>query len=232
MASIIQNICRFGVLSAGHRLQPLALNNAKRLLSLSAVHKSHLISKKAPAFETNCLIGDKFKTVNQSMFDNKYNVLFFYPLDFTFVCPTELVAFEDHLSEFKAINCNVVACSVDSHFSHLNWNKMPRKEGGLGGVSYPILSDLTRQIATDYGVLSDKGDIALRGLFIIDSKGIVRHSSINDTGVGRNVQEVLRLVKAFQFHDEHGEVCPANWQPGSQTIKPDTSRAKEFFEKQ
>jgi alkyl hydroperoxide reductase subunit AhpC len=159
----------------------------------------------------------------------KYLVLFFYPLDFTFVCPTEIIAFSDRVKEFRDKNCDVVACSVDSHFSHLAWTNTPRKQGGLGKMDIPLLSDLTKQISTDYGVLLEDQGISLRGLFIIDSKGILRQIIVNDLPVGRSVDEVLRLVQAYQFTDEHGEVCPAGWKPGKKTIKPDVENCKQFF---
>jgi len=162
----------------------------------------------------------------------KWLVLFFYPLDFTFVCPTEITAFSDRAGDFKAVNTEVVACSVDSKFSHLAWINTPRKEGGLGSMKIPILADLTRQIAADYGVLIEEAGIALRGLFIIDPKGTVRQITINDLPVGRSVDETLRLIKAFQFTDKHGEVCPANWQPGADSMKADPHGSKTYFRKQ
>ena len=150
----------------------------------------------------------------------------------TFVCPTEITGFSDRIQEFRDINCDVVACSVDSKFSHLAWTKQPRNEGGLGRVEYPILADITKAIARDYGVLIENGDdsgVALRGLFIMDKEGVVRHITINDLPIGRSVDEVLRLVKAVQFADEHGEVCPIGWTPGKSTIKPNVEESKEFF---
>ncbi|CAH3187957.1 unnamed protein product, partial [Porites evermanni] len=151
-------------------------------------------------------------------FTGKYLVLFFYPLDFTFVCPTEIIAFSDRVEEFRAINCEVIACSVDSHFSHLAWTEKPRKKGGLGTMNIPLLSDITKQISKDYGVLLEDQGVALRGLFIVDDKGILRQITMNDLPVGRSVDEVLRLVQAFQFTDKHGEVCPAGWRPGNDTV--------------
>lgn len=157
-------------------------------------------------------------------------MLFFYPLDFTFVCPTEIIAFSDNIKKFKEINAEVVGVSIDSHFSHLAWINTPRKEGGLGQLKYPLLSDLSKQIASDYGVLLENPGIALRGLFIIDPNGILRQITINDLPVGRSVDETIRLIKAFQFVEKHGEVCPANWQPDSKTIKPTVDGSKEYFE--
>ena len=135
------------------------------------------------------------------------------------------------MSKFSAINCDVYAVSVDSHFSHLAWTKQPRKEGGLGEVSFPLVSDLNKSIAKDYGVLMEEAGIALRGLFIIDNNNNIQHSTINNLPVGRNVDETLRLVEAFQFHAKHGEVCPANWTKGADSMKPDPRGSQEWFNK-
>uniref|UniRef100_A0A182TCB5 thioredoxin-dependent peroxiredoxin n=1 Tax=Anopheles maculatus TaxID=74869 RepID=A0A182TCB5_9DIPT len=148
----------------------------------------------------------------------------------TFVCPTEIIAFSDRINEFKELNTEVVGVSVDSHFSHLAWINTPRKAGGLGNLEYPLLADLTKQISADYGVLLKDG-ISLRGLFIIDPNGVVRQITINDLPVGRSVDETLRLIKAFQFVEKHGEVCPANWEPNAATIKPNPKDSREYFEK-
>ena len=165
----------------------------------------------------------------------RYVVLFFYPLDWTFVCPTEIIAFSDRIAEFKALGVEVLGASVDSAFSHLNWVNTPRNKGGLGGLSYPLIADITKSIAKDYEVLIEEGDdagIALRGLFIISPTGVLRQKTVNDLPVGRSVDETLRLLKAFQFTDEHGEVCPANWTPGADTIKPNPKESEEYFSKQ
>lgn len=162
----------------------------------------------------------------------KYVVFFFYPLDFTFVCPTEIIAFSDRAEEFKKLNCQVIGASVDSHFCHLAWINTPKKQGGLGPMNIPLVSDPKRTIAQDYGVLKADEGISFRGLFIIDDKGILRQITVNDLPVGRSVDETLRLVQAFQFTDKHGEVCPAGWKPGSDTIKPDVQKSKEYFSKQ
>jgi len=187
------------------------------------------VQKPAPDFKGTVVVDNQFKEVKLSDYQGKYLVLFFYPLDFTFVCPTEIIAFGDRVKEFQELNTELVAVSVDSHFSHLAWNQQSRKAGGLGNLKIPILSDLTKNISRDYGVLLEDAGIALRGLFLIDPKGIVRHITINDLPVGRSVDEVLRLIKAFQFVEKHGEVCPANWQPDKPTINP--KKAKEYFEK-
>ena len=156
--------------------------------------------------------------------------MFFYPLDFTFVCPTELHAFQERLSQFKDKNTEVIGCSVDSKFSHFAWLNTPVEKGGIKGVSYPLVSDINKTIATDYDVLFEEEGIAYRGLYIIDSNGIVRHQLINDLPLGRNVDEALRLIDAIQFHEEHGEVCPANWNKGQKSMKANSEGLQEFFE--
>ncbi|KAM5149043.1 peroxiredoxin-1 [Mantella aurantiaca] len=190
------------------------------------------IGKLAPDFTATAVMPDgQFKDIKLSEYRGKYVVFFFYPLDFTFVCPTEIIAFSDRAEEFKKINAEVIAASVDSHFCHLAWTNQSRKDGGLGPMKIPIVSDMRRTISTDYGVLNDEG-ISFRGLFIIDDKGILRQITINDLPVGRSVDETLRLVQAFQHTDKYGEVCPAGWKPGNDTIKPDVKQSKEFFSKQ
>lgn len=188
------------------------------------------IPNPAPAFSCQAVVDGQFKQVSLSDFAGKYVVLFFYPLDFTFVCPTEITAFSDRAEEFEGLGCQLLACSVDSHFSHLAWNKQSRKEGGLGEMKIPLLSDLNKTISKDYGVLLDPVGISLRGLFIIDPSGNVRHITINDLPIGRSVDETLRTLKALQFFEENGEVCPANWTPGASTIKPGVDESKEYFE--
>ncbi|MBN3279202.1 PRDX1 protein, partial [Polyodon spathula] len=191
------------------------------------------IGKPAPDFKATAVMPDgQFKEISLSDYRGKYVVFFFYPLDFTFVCPTEIIAFSDGAEDFKKINCEVIGASVDSHFCHLAWINTPRKQGGLGHMKIPLVSDTRRSISQDYGVLKEDEGIAYRGLFIIDDKGILRQITINDLPVGRSVEETLRLVQAFQFTDKHGEVCPAGWKPGSDTIKPDVKESKGFFSKQ
>jgi len=198
----------------------------------SAKMSKAFVTKPAPHFEAQAVLpSGEFGPVKLTDYKDKYLVFFFYPLDFTFVCPTEIIAFSDRVEEFRAINCEVVACSVDSHFSHLAWTELPRKKGGLGKMNIPLVADLNKQISKDYGVLLDAG-ISLRGLFVIDPKQVLRQITVNDLPVGRSVDETLRLVQAFQFVEEHGEVCPAGWKPGSDTIKPGVSESKEYFEKQ
>jgi len=218
---------------SAQRLCGVAVNSVtkSRLLSTSSRLLAAQVQKPAPAFKAQGVVGGQFKEVSLADYQGKYVVVYFYPLDFTFVCPTEIIAFSDRISEFKDINCEVIGISTDSHFSHLAWINQPRKQGGLGGLNYPLVSDFNKSISKDYGVLIEEAGIALRGLFIIDPTGVVRQMSINDLPVGRSVDETLRLIKAFQFVEQHGEVCPANWTPDSPTIKPDPSGSLEYFDK-
>uniref|UniRef100_A0A6M2CPV6 thioredoxin-dependent peroxiredoxin n=1 Tax=Rhipicephalus microplus TaxID=6941 RepID=A0A6M2CPV6_RHIMP len=227
LASMLPRVISRAVASASRSTGVLTqrfLHVAPRLLAPEVL-------KPAPPFKGTAVVGNEFKEISLADFNGKYLVLFFYPLDFTFVCPTEIIAFSDRADEFKKLNTEVVAVSVDSHFSHLAWANTPRKSGGLGGVNIPMLSDLNKTISRDYGVLVENAGVALRGLFIIDPKGVVRQITINDLPVGRSVDETLRLVKAFQFVEKHGEVCPAGWQPDSPTIKPDPKSSQEYFNK-
>lgn len=190
-----------------------------------------LVGNKAPDFKANAVINGEIKEgVTLADFKDKWKVLYFYPLDFTFVCPTEITAFHDHLDKFKEINCEVIGCSVDSEFSHLAWSQKPRTEGGIGTIGYPILADITKSIARNYGVLLDDS-VALRGTFIIDDKNVIQQCSINNLGVGRNVEEVLRLVEGYQYVAKNGEVCPAGWNKGGDTMKPDPKGSQEYFSK-
>jgi len=189
-----------------------------------------LISKPAPHFEGTAVIKGQMKELKLSDYKGKYLVFFFYPLAFTFVCPTEILAFNDRLEEFRALNAEVVACSVDSHFTQLAWTNVPRKEGGLGSLNIPLLSDITHKISKDYGVYLEDNGHSLRGLFIIDDKGVLRQITMNDLPVGRSVDETLRLLQAFQHTDKHGEVCPADWTPGKATIIPDPKEKMKYFE--
>jgi len=190
------------------------------------------IGKPAPSFSgITAVVNGEFKDVSLSDFKGKYVILLFYPLDFTFVCPTEITAFSDRIAEFRALNAEVLGVSVDSHFTHLAWIKTPRREGGLGPVKIPLLSDLTHQLSKDYGVYLEDACHTLRGLFIIDGKGLLRQITMNDLPVGRSVDETVRLLQAFQYTDKHGEVCPAGWKPGQDTIIPNPSQSKEYFNK-
>lgn len=188
------------------------------------------VQKPAPDFTATAVIGGEFKKVSLSQYKGKYVLLFFYPLDFTFVCPTEIIAFSDRVHDFEKRGCQVLGASVDSEFSHLAWIKTPRKDGGLGDLKYPLVSDLNKSISREYGVLLE-GGVALRGLFLIDREGTVRHITINDLPIGRSVDEALRVLDALQFYEKHGEVCPANWKPGGDTIKPNPQGSKEYFSK-
>lgn len=196
---------------------------------------SSLVQKKAPAFKAKAVINGG-EIVNdfslEQYIGKKHVVFFFYPKDFTFVCPTELHAFQEALKEFEARNVAVVGCSTDTEQSHWGWLQMEKKAGGIKGVTYPIVADTTKTISANYGVLAGEYDvndagelvatgpmIAFRGLFLIDKNGIVRHSLINDFPLGRNVDETLRMVDALQFFEENGEVCPANWTKGKDAMK-------------
>ncbi|XP_052685370.1 peroxiredoxin-like isoform X1 [Crassostrea angulata] len=190
------------------------------------------LTKPAPEFKGQAVVDGEFKDISLANYKGKYLVLFFYPLDFTFVCPTEIIAFSDRVEEFRAINCEVVACSTDSVFSHLAWTNTPRKQGGLGNMKIPLLADKTMEISRAYGVLKEDDGISFRGLFIIDDKGNLRQITMNDLPVGRSVDETLRLVQAFQFTDKHGEVCPAGWKPGADTIRPNVKDSQKYFQKQ
>ncbi len=191
------------------------------------------VTQPAPDFKADALVNGQFvENFSLSQFKGKKVVLFFYPLDFTFVCPTEILAFSDAKAEFDARNTVVVGVSVDSKFSHWAWTQMERKDGGIKGITYPLVSDLNKTIAQDYGVLLSAG-VALRGLFIIDAdeKQSIRHITINDLPLGRNVEEALRLIDAIDFSNEHGEVCPANWKKGDKAFKPTFDGLKAFSSK-
>ncbi len=190
-----------------------------------------LVNKQAPEFTATAVVNGDFKEVSLSDYKGKYVVLFFYPLDFTFVCPTEIVAFNKKVSEFEKRNVQLLGVSVDSQFSHLAWINTPQADGGLGGLDYPLVADLNKTIAKDYDVLFEDAGIAFRGLFLIDKEGVVQHQLVNNLPLGRNVDEAIRIVDALQFVEEHGEVCPANWTPGDDTMKPDPEGSKEFFSK-
>lgn len=190
---------------------------------------SVLVQKQAPSFEAKAVMPNgTFKTVKLEDYRGKYVLLFFYPLDFTFVCPTEIVAFSDAAEQFAERDVQLLSASVDSEYTHLAWRNTPREKGGLGEIRFPMLADLKRKIAADYGVLTEDG-VALRGLFLIDKEGVVRHQIVNDLPLGRSVDEALRTVDALQHFEENGEVCPANWQKGSRTIKPTVSESAEYF---
>ena len=190
---------------------------------------SVLVGQTAPSFKAQSVSSGTFKEICLEDYRGKYVILFFYPLDFTFVCPTELHAFQDHLEDFKKRNAVVLGCSVDSHFSHKAWLDTPKEKGGIKGVEYPIISDLGGKIAQQYDVLNKDG-IAYRGLFLIDKEGIVRHQVVNDLPLGRNVAEALRMLEALQHVEQHGEVCPANWQKDKAAMKATAEGVSEYFQ--
>ncbi|QPJ66392.1 MAG: peroxiredoxin [Candidatus Nitrohelix vancouverensis] len=192
---------------------------------------STLVAKQAPDFKAQAVMPDgSFKEIQLSSLKGKYVVLFFYPLDFTFVCPTEIIGFSEKMDDFSKRNVEVLGVSIDSHFSHLAWRNTDRKNGGLGSIQYPLVADVTKKITSDYGVLHPAG-IAFRGLFLIDKEGVVQHQVINNLPLGRNIDEALRMVDALQFHENNGEVCPANWKQGEDGMKADPKGSKDYFEK-
>jgi alkyl hydroperoxide reductase subunit AhpC len=217
------------------------------LIPLSLAHSENPVAKyefaspillprqKAPFWSATAVLNEKFIKINTEEYKGKYLILLFYPFDFTYVCPTELIAFSEATAQFQELDAQVVGVSTDSHFTHLAWLKTPRSQGGVGKLKFPLVADISKKISRAFGVLvEDETDelfgAALRGLFIIDDKGIIRSYTVNDAAVGRSVDETLRLVSAFKYADLHGEVCPANWKPGKGTIKPDQEKKNEYFE--
>lgn len=190
-----------------------------------------LVTQQAPDFTAEAVMPDNsFGSITLSAFKGKYVLLFFYPLDFTFVCPSEILAFNKKVGEFKTRNCELIGVSVDSKFTHLAWKNTATENGGIGNIQYPLVQDLNKEIAKSYGILFN-GSVALRGLFLIDPTGKVRHSVINDLPLGRNVDEALRMVDAVQFSDTHGEVCPANWKQGEEAMKPTAEGVASYLAK-
>jgi peroxiredoxin (alkyl hydroperoxide reductase subunit C) len=188
-----------------------------------------LVTKKAPEFEAQAVMPDNsFATVSLSALRGKYVLIFFYPLDFTFVCPSEILAFNRQVEALRKRNCDLLGISVDSIYTHLAWKNTPVNEGGIGQINFPLVSDMAKNISRDYGVLLEDG-VSLRGLFLIDREGIVRHQLINDLPLGRDVNEAIRMVDALQFTEEHGEVCPANWRPGEDAMKPTPEGVAEYL---
>lgn len=191
---------------------------------------SVLVGKKAPDFKVTAVVQDQVvENFSLANFKGKYVVLFFYPLDFTFVCPTELLAFDEKIEEFRKRGVELIGASVDSHFSHLAWLRTPRNKGGIEGIRYPIISDINKTVARDYDLLVDGGGIAYRGLFLIDRDGVVRHQVVNDLPLGRSVDETLRMVDALQYFEKHGEVCPANWKKGDKAMKASKEGLEAYF---
>jgi peroxiredoxin (alkyl hydroperoxide reductase subunit C) len=189
-----------------------------------------LVGKKAPEFTSKAIVNNQVHdSFSLSAYLGKYIIFFFYPLDFTFVCPTELHAFQEKLAEFEKRNAVVIGCSIDSWFSHLAWLNTPKSKGGIQGITYPLVSDIHKTISRSFEVLKEEDGIAYRGLFLMDQNGIIRHQLVNDLPLGRNVDEALRLLDALIFHEKHGEVCPANWKSGAKSMKPTEQGLAEYF---
>ena len=194
---------------------------------------SVLVGKKAPDFTAAAVLGNGEIVEDFNLKDHikgKIGVVFFWPLDFTFVCPSEIIAFNNRLEEFKKRGAEVIGVSVDSHFTHAAWRGTPVNKGGIGEVGFPMVADITKRIAKDYDVLFNKS-VAFRGTFMIDKEGVVRHQVVNDLPLGRNVDEAIRMVDALNFHEEHGEVCPANWKEGAEGMKADAAGVSSYLEK-
>ncbi len=193
---------------------------------------SVLVGRKAPDFTKAAVRGNGEIAEQYNLFEEnkgKYIVLFFYPLDFTFVCPSELIAVDHRLEEFKKRNTEILGVSIDSQFTHAAWRNTPVKSGGIGEVGYPLIADTDHSVAQSYGVEHPEAGVAFRGAFIIDRDGIVRSQIVNDLPIGRNVDEILRVIDAIQFHEEHGEVCPAGWNKGDKGMKPSTSGVADYL---
>lgn len=187
------------------------------------------VGHQAPSFTATAVYDQEFSTVKLADYLGKYVILFFYPLDFTFVCPTEIIAFSDAYEVFQELNAEILGVSVDSEYAHLAWLQADRKSGGLGNLKYPLISDLNKEISASYNVLNNQG-VALRGLFIIDKLGIIQYSTINNLTFGRSVDETLRVLQAIRYVQSHpDEVCPANWHPGEKTMKTDPIKSKDYF---
>ena len=206
-----------------------------------------LVGKKAPLFEADAVVnGGEFveKFSLEQFIGKKHVVFFFYPLDFTFVCPTEIIAFQDKMEEFDKRNVAVVGCSIDSKFSHWAWLNTPKNQGGIEGVKYPLVSDLSKTISENYDVLAGEYDyneegemefngeaVAYRGLFLIDKQGVVRHQVVNDLPLGRSINEALRMIDALQFFEDNGEVCPADWHAGDDAMVADAAGVADYLSK-
>jgi len=189
-----------------------------------------LVTNEAPDFTAIAVMPDNTFNEEFKLSDmrGKYVLLFFYPLDFTFVCPSEILAFNKAVDTFKEKNCEVVGVSIDSHFSHLAWKNTAINDGGIGQIQFPLVADLDKSIAENYGILLDMG-IALRGLYLIDKDGVIRHQVVNDLPLGRNVDEALRMLDALQFIEEHGDVCPANWNKGDDAMEPTAEGVAKYL---
>lgn len=190
-----------------------------------------LVTQAAPDFTAQAVLPDlSIQELKLSSYQGKYVVLFFYPLDFTFVCPSEIIAFDREVKKFEALGAVLLGVSVDSQFTHWAWRNTPRDKGGIGEIHYPLVSDLDKKISRAYGVLLNES-VALRGLFLIDRKGVVRHELVNDLPLGRSVEEALRVLEALRFTEEHGEVCPANWHRGEDAMKPTAEGVASYLAK-
>lgn len=191
-----------------------------------------LINQKAPDFTAQAVMeNDEITEMNlHDYLDGDYGLVFFYPLDFTFVCPSEIIAFSNRMDKFKELGCKVIGVSVDSQFSHFAWRNTAPEKGGIGSINFPLVADLTKSISTDYGVLIEGAGVALRGSFLIDKAGNIRHYVINDLPLGRNVDESIRMVEALQFTEEHGEVCPAGWNKGDDGMTPNADGVASYLE--
>ena len=192
-----------------------------------------LVTKKAPDFTAKAVLADGTIVDNFNLYQNigeKGAVLFFYPLDFTFVCPSEIIAFSKRIDDFASRGISVIGCSVDSQFSHFAWRETPVENGGIGRVKFPLVADLSKSISKDYDVLFGES-VALRGSFLIDKDGTVRHAVVNDLPLGRNIDEMIRMVDTMLFTNEHGEVCPAGWTKGDEGMKPSTAGVAEYLGK-
>lgn len=201
-------------------------------MSDSSMCVSTLVTQQAPDFTADAIMPDNsFGQINLSAFRGKYVILFFYPLDFTFVCPSEIIAFDKRVEAFRSKNCEVIGVSVDSKFTHFAWKSTPVENGGIGNIQYPLVADLNKNISRSYGILFNEA-VALRGLFLIDTKGVIRHSIINDLPLGRSVDEALRMLDALQFVETHGDqVCPANWKEGDDAMKPTAEGVASYLAK-
>ena len=188
-------------------------------------------TQKAPDFKAEAVVNGQFKTVSLADYKGKNVILLFYPLDFTFVCPTEILAFSDRIAEFRGKNTEVVGISTDSKFSHLAWVNTKREEGGIANLQFPLVADFTKSIARSFGVLLEEGGVAFRGLFLIDKDGVIQHITINNLPLGRSVDEALRVVDALTHFETHGEVCPADWRPGKDSMVADPEKSKAYFQK-
>ena len=225
-------VVEWEALSRVPRSLPSGSSSSRRRSLVVRASELPLVGNVAPDFEAEAVFDQEFIKVKLSEYiGKKYVILFFYPLDFTFVCPTEITAFSDRYEEFQKVNTEILGVSIDSVFSHLAWVQTDRKSGGLGDLQYPLVSDVTKSISKSYGVLIPDQGIALRGLFIIDKEGVIQHSTINNLAIGRSVDETLRTLQALQYVQENpDEVCPAGWKPGEKSMKPDPKLSKEYFD--